>query len=57
MAEPKCPKCPAEGVDNIKCASNRTTSKDAAWVEVVFCNQCGYVYNVLARNISELKID
>jgi len=48
MAEPKCPKCGAEGVDNITPKQTRPTTAPP-WHDiygVVFCNQCGHVYGV-----------
>ncbi len=49
MAEPKCPKCDAEGVGNIalkKTPLQGGTPFRKDIYEVIFCTQCGHIYGV-----------
>lgn len=52
MAEPTCPKCAATGIDNIvsKESAERSRTKQP-WYLVVYCAECGHVYDVLAKHV------
>lgn len=51
MADPKCPECAAAGMAHIvsKESAERSKTKQP-WFLVVHCDQCGYVYGVLAKH-------
>ncbi len=52
MAEPKCPKCGAEGIDKI--VSQDSVEKSEAGDErfnVAYCCACGHVYGVFAKHV------
>jgi len=42
MAEPICPECGEKGMDNILNTAH-------ANFMVIYCDKCGYVYNVLPK--------
>lgn len=51
-AEPKCPACQCEGIEHIVSTEGRERARDRKpWFIVVHCNQCGHVYNVLAKHV------
>lgn len=51
MAEPRCPACDASGMEHIVSKESRERSKTKQpWFLVVHCDQCGYVYGVLAKH-------
>ena len=51
-AQPKCPVCGVVGIEHFKSTrSNQTSQAKEPWFFVIHCDQCGYVYNVLAKHI------
>ena len=52
MAEPTCPKCDASGMEHIvsKESAERSRTKQP-WFLVVYCNNCGHVYDVVAKHV------
>ena len=52
MAEPKCPSCAVEGVQHFasKESLEKSRLKDP-WFIVVYCDNCGHVYEVLAKHV------
>lgn len=50
--EPCCPNCSAEGIEHFASreSSQRSRSRDP-WFFVIYCDQCGHVYNVLAKHV------
>lgn len=51
MAEPKCPSCGCTGIENfVSKASNDTAKNGTAWFYVVHCDQCGHVYDIMAKH-------
>ncbi|KQY87068.1 hypothetical protein ASD24_26700 [Paenibacillus sp. Root52] len=49
-AQPKCPECKTEGIEQIISVESTEKSKNGdAWFEIVFCNQCGHVYGVFPK--------
>ena len=52
MAEPTCPKCAIEGVEHIvsKPSNERSRTKQP-WFLVVYCNNCGHVYDIVAKHV------
>ena len=57
MAEPKCPECAAVGVEHIvsKDSAERSKTKQP-WFQVIHCDQCGHVYDVVAKHIFSLPV-
>ncbi|MDH3916021.1 MAG: hypothetical protein OEU49_00070 [Chromatiales bacterium] len=52
MSEPKCPDCGVVGIDHLTARDSSEKSKDGKpWFNVVFCDECGHVYGVLAKHI------
>ena len=52
MAEPTCPNCAATGIDNIVSQESVERSKTRQpWYLVVYCSECGHVYQVLAKHV------
>lgn len=52
MAEPTCPKCGASGIEHIVSKESVERSKTKQpWYLVVYCNQCGHIYDVLAKHV------
>lgn len=52
MTEPKCPKCEAEGTGHFlydKVSVPLILSDEHTNFMVIYCDQCGYVYNVLPK--------
>lgn len=51
MAEPTCPNCAASGMEHLvsKDSVERSRTKDP-WFIVVYCDSCGYVYDVIAKH-------
>ena len=54
MAEPECPECAAQGVDNI---TSKLTPPGGEYpnpmldiYKVIFCNQCGHIYGVFPKS-------
>jgi hypothetical protein len=52
MAEPKCPECNVQGIENIVSQdSKEKTNNGDMWFNVVYCQDCGYVYGVFAKHV------
>ncbi len=52
MADPTCPACSAEGIENIVSAESSERAKGGnPWFHVVFCDRCGHIYGVLAKHV------
>lgn len=52
MAEPTCPSCNIEGIENmVSKESNETAKNGKQWFDVVYCNNCGHVYGVFAKHV------
>ena len=52
MAEPKCPVCAVEGMAHIVSKESEERSKtNQPWFLVVHCNQCGHIYDVVAKHV------
>jgi len=52
MAEPTCPNCRAEGIDNFASRESVERSKTRdPWFLVVYCSACGHVHQVLAKHV------
>jgi len=53
MAEPMCPECKIEGVQNIASADSADQSKGGdPWFQIAYCKECGHVYGVFAKIIN-----
>ena len=51
-AEPKCPACGIQGAQYIVSKESRERSKARQpWFIIVHCDECGHVYNVLAKHV------
>ncbi|MFK7916320.1 MAG: hypothetical protein AB8B93_20575 [Pseudomonadales bacterium] len=51
-AEPQCPSCQTRGIEHIISTDGRERAKDRKpWFIVVHCDQCGHVYNVIAKHV------
>ena len=52
MTEPTCPSCSCGGVEHIVSKESSEQSRQReAWFYIIFCDQCGYVYNVIAKHV------
>lgn len=52
MAEPKCPDCGVQGIDQIVSGESRERSRNRQpWFLVVYCRACGHVYGVVAKHV------
>jgi len=52
MAQPKCPSCSIEGIEKIISEdSKKTSQRGDPWFNVVFCENCGYVYGIFAKHV------
>lgn len=52
MSQPTCPKCNAVGTDHIEVVDSKQKSESGeTWFEIVYCDNCGYVYGVFAKNV------
>ena len=52
MADPKCPSCGVEGMDNIVSKESEERAKRGnPWFYVVHCVNCGHVYGVFPKHI------
>ncbi len=57
MAEPKCPECQVSGVDYIVAKTSRQRSKTKQpWFLIVHCDNCGYVYDILAKHVFQIPV-
>ena len=57
MAEPKCPECAVEGISHIVSVDSEERSKTKQpWFLVIHCNQCGHVYDVVAKHIFSMPV-
>ena len=57
MAEPKCPECAVEGVSYIVSTESEERSKTKQpWFLVVHCNQCGHIYDVVAKHVFSMPV-
>ena len=47
-----CPECGVSGIEHIisRDSTERSRTRDP-WFHVVFCDECGHVYNVLAKHV------
>ena len=49
---PTCPKCGASGIDHFVSKESTTRSRyREPWFFVVYCDQCGHVYDVIAKHV------
>ena len=49
---PKCPGCGVAGIEHF--VSKESTSRSRyrePWFFVIYCDQCGHVYNVIAKHV------
>ncbi len=52
MADPTCPACSAEGIENIVSADSQERAKGGnPWFQVVYCDRCGHIYGVIAKHV------
>lgn len=52
MTEPTCPNCSVAGVENITSKESIERSKTRQpWYLIVHCNQCGHVYDIIAKHV------
>ncbi len=52
IAEPTCPQCSIKGIQHIVSRPSVERSRaQEPWFFVVFCSDCGHVYNVLAKHV------
>ena len=52
MAEPKCNECGVVGLEHIVSTESSEQSKGGdAWFNIVYCDNCGHIYGVFAKNI------
>ena len=52
MAEPTCPGCSCRGVEHIVSKESAEKSRQReAWFHVVYCDQCGHVYDILNKHV------
>lgn len=52
MADPTCPKCEIEGIEHICSEDSKETAKNKTpWFNVAFCDNCGHIYGVFAKNV------
>ena len=51
-AEPTCPSCSVAGIQHFasKESMERSRSRDP-WFIVVYCDNCGHVYDVVAKHV------
>ena len=51
-AEPTCPSCNIAGIQHFasKESMERSRSRDP-WFVVVYCDNCGHVYDVMAKHV------
>ncbi len=57
MAEPKCPQCGVEGVEHIISKDSKQRSKTRQpWFLIVHCDQCGHVYEILAKHVFQIPV-
>lgn len=51
-AEPKCPDCGIRGIEHIVSRESTERSRTRQpWFLVVFCRDCGHVYDVVAKHV------
>lgn len=51
MAEPKCPSCHCEGIEHFSSKAATETAKNGSpWFYVVYCDQCGYVHDIISKH-------
>lgn len=51
-AEPRCPSCGVSGIEHFVARDSVEVSKSRdPWFMVVHCDQCGHVYNVIAKHV------
>lgn len=49
-AEPKCPSCQVQGIQQIVSSESEEQSKNGdTWFYVVYCSNCGHVYGVFTK--------
>lgn len=54
LGKPKCPQCGIIGIEHIGSQSSQEQHRSGdAWFEVVFCTDCGHVYGVLTKYVSD----
>ena len=52
MQEPRCPDCGVTGIQHIISRESVERSRNRQpWFHVVLCDQCGHVYNVIAKQV------
>tara|TARA_B100001113_G_C20704810_1_gene446743 strand:- start:146 stop:346 length:201 start_codon:yes stop_codon:yes gene_type:complete len=52
MAEPKCPDCGVQGIEQIVSGESEERSRNRQpWFLVVYCRSCGHVYGVVAKHV------
>lgn len=51
-AQPRCPDCGVRGIEHIVSRESTERAKNRLpWFHVVFCEQCGHVYDVIAKHV------
>ena len=51
-APPKCPNCGVAGIEHFVSKESTTRSRyREPWFFVIHCEQCGYVYDVIAKHV------
>lgn len=52
MAEPTCPKCAVSGIEKIVSQASKEKSREnTPWYFVVYCDDCGHVYDVFTKHV------
>lgn len=52
MAEPTCPSCGVAGIEHFASRESVERSrKNDPWFVVIYCNQCGYVHDIIAKHV------
>ena len=51
VAEPKCPDCGIQGLDQVVSTPSKERSRaKQPWFYIVHCANCGHVYNTIAKH-------
>ncbi|MCY4143737.1 MAG: transcriptional regulator [Gammaproteobacteria bacterium] len=51
-AEPTCPECGVAGIEHFANQESRQRSRNREpWFFVVYCSNCGHVYNTIAKHV------
>jgi len=50
--EPRCPSCDVRGTQHIVSRDSEERSRNRQpWFHIIFCAECGHVYNVLTKHV------